>query len=162
MGSCLIQRTFDAPLIKQIVTRPDMWATIAEDGFDPLEWEPDLSECWLTVTSDGELIGMYNFHVVAGDIVQIHPMILVEHRGPIAYESGKEVLRWVFANSGYGQVVCMVPVIYRHVIQFAMRCGMVKTDKTERIYQKNDKIYDMVTLAVSRSEIEAREHEQSS
>jgi RimJ/RimL family protein N-acetyltransferase len=155
MGSCLIERTFDAELIRRIVTRPDMWATVAEDGFSADEWTPDMAECWLRVTSEGELIGLYNFHVVDDDVLQIHPMILVEHRGPIAYESGREVLKWVFANSGYQKVVCMIPEIYRNVILFAMRCGMVKTDKVKRIYQKNGKIYDMVTLAVSRSEIEA-------
>lgn len=151
----IVERIYDADLIKDICTRPEIWETISEDDYDPADFHVDLNECWLMVGDDVEVMGLYNLHPINGITLQIHPMILKEFRGKAAYESGKLALKWVVENTAYEKVFCYIPTIYRNVILFAMRCGMVKEGINRRSWLKNGKIHDMVLLGITRQEIEA-------
>lgn len=152
--SVIIERTHDSELVKRVCFDPAVWETIAEDGISQDEFEPDMNECWLTV-DDGQLIGLYNLHPINSVTLQIHPMILPQFRGSLAYESGKQVLKWIVENTDYQKVFCFIPEIYRNVILFAMRCGLAKEGKNRRSHVKNGKIHDMVMLGITRQEIEA-------
>ena len=151
----MISRTFNADLIKSVMTRPDMWATVAEDGFEAADWEPDVQECWLEARDDDGLIGLFNLHVLDNDTLQAHPMILTERRGLAAYQAGKLALKWVVNNSAYKTIICKIPVIYRNVKAYALKLGFVKTDIIRREYTKGGKIHDMWNLAITRADIEA-------
>jgi len=155
----VIERTFDADLIKSIVKRPDIWATIAPDGKEPDGWEPNLKECWLKVMHNEQIAGLFNYHVVEPDTLEVHPMILHEYRGTVALDAAKQSLRWIVENSPYQAIKCLVPDLFRNVRLFAMQCGFVKTNKKYQIYPKNGKIYDMWELVITRSDIEAKHYE---
>lgn len=162
MGCCVVSRTFDVDLIKSVMFRPDVFATVAEDGCT----EDDLvinvnSECWLKVEADGQLIGVYNYHVINSTTVQIHPAIFPEYRGKLALQSGKLALLWLVENSNYQKVICAIPDIYRNVILFAMQCGLVKEGNNRRSYLKSGKIHDMIWLGITRPEIEELSYEQN-
>jgi RimJ/RimL family protein N-acetyltransferase len=150
----IVERTYDVQLIESICFNPVIWETITEDDCTDADFDIDLNECWLKVT-DKEVIGLYNLHPINGITLQIHPMILPEYRGEKAYRSGVQVLKWVIENTDYQKVFCYIPTLYRNVILFALRCGMVKEGINRRSWLKNGKIHDMVMLGITREEIEA-------
>lgn len=150
----MIEETKDYELIKSIVTEPRVWATVAEDGHDREAWEPDLSQGWLVAKDeDGEIIGLYTVHAHNSITLEIHPFVLPEFRGAEAYQSGKEVLQWIKAKTKYQKVVCSIPVIYRNVKLFAMRCGLKQEGVNRKSYLKHGIIHDQWMLGITRNEI---------
>jgi hypothetical protein len=156
MGGRMISRTFDAGLIKEVINRPDIFSTIADDGFSIGEFEPDVQECWLEARDSKGLIGLFNLHVIDDNTLQAHCMVLPERRGKDAYTAGMKCLEWVVKNSAYETIVCMIPVIYRNVKLYTMKLGFVPVGIISKSYIKGGKILDMWKLAISRSDIEAR------
>jgi hypothetical protein len=55
----VIAETKDSELIRSIVTLPELWETIAEDGVSLESWKPDLNEGWLISSDDKGFIGIY-------------------------------------------------------------------------------------------------------
>lgn len=160
MGGCVISRIRDPESIKAVVKLPSLWATVAEDGSGYDSWEPDLNECWLKAEDENGLIGLFNYHQFTGFCAQVHPMILTDRRGSESIKAGIESLRWVFENTDCMKVLALVPVIYRNVKLYAMKCGLTNEAKISSIYTKNGKIHDMWVLGITRSEFEAKHYEQ--
>lgn len=152
----MIARTYDDTLIKSIARRPELWETVAEDGSDIDSWEPNLDECWLKAEDDKGIIGLFNYHQFTGSSAIVHPMVLPERRGGESVKAGIESLKWVFDNTDCVKVLCFIPVIYRNVKLYAMRCGLAQEAKLSSIYTKHGKIHDMWALGVSRSEFEEK------
>ena len=151
----VICRTTDKELIKSIVTLPDLWATVAEDGQEPCTWEPDMGIAWLVAQDDdGQVMGLYSLIPNNCVTLEIHPYILPLYRGKKAYQSGREVLAWIGLTTSYSKVVCQIPVIYKNVKLFAMRCGFKQEGINRLSYLKNGKIVDQWRLGVVLNEIQ--------
>ena len=150
----MIAETKDSELIRSIVTLPELWETIAEDGVSLESWKPDLNEGWLISSDDKGFVGIYNIHPTNGVTLQIHPMMPKSTRGKRAYGSAQEVLRWIFTTTKYQKVVCEIPVIYRNVKLFAMKAGMKEEGLNRFSYLKNGKIIDQWHLGIAKQEFE--------
>lgn len=150
----MISETQDSELIRSIVTLPELWETIAEDGVSLESWKPDLNEGWLISSDDKGFVGIYNVHPTNGVTLQIHPMMPKKTRGKRAYDSAQEVLRWIFTTTKYQKVVCEIPVIYRNVKLFAMKAGMKEEGLNRFSYLKNGKIIDQWHLGIAKQEFE--------
>jgi len=153
-------RTYDDHLIKAIMTLPEMWATVAEDGQSPVLYEPNVEdEAWVLITKDGgeELIGAYRIHSHNSVTVEIHAQILPEHRKEHGKESGRTILKWILDNADPDcqKVIAQIPEIYPNVINFTKGQGFKEEGVNRLSYKKNGIIVDQVLLGITRSEIES-------
>ena len=149
-------RTFDIELIKSIVTRDDVWATVAEDGQVKSEYMPDVNdECWLLMTDENTAIGLYNIHAHNAVTIEIHAHVLPEHRKQHSKETGRAALEWIYFNSPeYKKVIAQIPFIYKNVKNFTCGFGFKEEGVNRLSYLKNDVIVDQWLLGITRDEIE--------
>ena len=154
----MIKRTYDISLIKSIVTVPAIWETVAEDSQNPNLWEPDLlGSCWLQVTSDSILTGLWQFRPTNAITLEVHPYILPEYRGKLGKAAGVDHLQWFyFYCPQYHKLVAQIPTIYRHVKLFGNMLGYQNEGINRASYRKNGVIYDQWNIGITRKEIERR------
>lgn len=158
------RRTYDAALIRSIMTRPDMWRTVAEDGQTVAEYHPDVTcVCWLRVEADGETVGLYSFNAHNSVTVEIHANILPEFRAVCSRESGLEALRWIYENAPeYKKIISQIPVIYENVKRFTLGFGFIVEGRNRASYLKNGALHDQWLLGVTRDEVKGVLDEQCS
>lgn len=165
MGSTVIAaRIYDKDLIKGIMTRPDIWATIAEDGQDPVLFDPNTcDECWLLMSTEkGEIVGLYNIHGVTAVTAEIHAQVLPEYRKQYSRECGVEVLRWLYEFCpGYLKYIANIPTIYDNVKNYTLTFGFMVEGVNRMSYLKNGILCDQWMLGITREEIGAFLDEQS-
>ena len=137
------------------MSNPVIWNETSEDGQEYEDFEPDMSEGWLGVYDGDYLIGVFNLHALNSITLKIHPMILPQYRGRLAYKAARDVLKWVVDYTTFHKVNCEIPEIYPNVIRFAVHCGLVKEGKNRRSFLKGGKIHHQVLLGITREEIEA-------
>ncbi len=151
-------RVYDVETIEAIMKRPDIWATIAEDGFDIKDYHPDpVNECWLLMVSDtNDIVGVYRYHSLNAVTVKIHANVLPEHRTQYSKDSGTAALDWLYNNAkGYNKVVAEIPVIYDNVKKFTCSFGFKVEGINRMSYLKNGAIVDQWYLGITREEIGA-------
>lgn len=158
MGCSLIiaERTRDANVVRSVIAHPDIWKTISEDGHNIDEYEPnvDESECWLMMTFEGELIGLYNYHAHNSATVEVHAHVLPGHRKQHSKETGIAALKWLYENfPGYNKVIANVPVVYENVKSFTCGCGFQVEGLNRQSYVKNGEYIDQWLLGITRAEI---------
>ena len=140
------------------MTRPDIWETVAEDGQQAKDFEPDLdSDCWLLM-SDDEVIGLYNFHAHNSVTVEIHAQVLPDHRKEYSQETGLAALRWIYdyefdGGKVYQKVIAQIPVIYENVKRFTCGFGFKVEGINRKSYLKGGVIVDQYLLGITRDEI---------
>ena len=150
-----VTRTYDAALITDLMTRDDIWATIAEDGQKKEEFEPNvLDECWLEMKAGETLVGVYNLHTHNGITVQIHAHVLPEHRKKNSRATGIESLRWIYDNAPvYKKVIAEIPFCFENVKNFAESIGYQLEGVNRLSYLKNGVIVDQWRMGITRDEI---------
>ncbi len=155
--SVVAERTFDADEIRAVMTHPDMWATIAEDGQNPDDYSPDMdSTAYLLMRVGGETVGLYTMRAVNAVTLEMHVNVVKAHRRRHSHATGIAALRWVYHNAEkYQKIVAQIPVIYGNVKRFALDMGFQLEGVNRLSYQKNGEIMDQWALGATRGEIEA-------
>lgn len=148
-------RIYDAALVKRIMTLPEIWETIAEDGQDPDKYDCDVDgECWLLMVDGDDVVGLYNIHGINSIQCQIHAHVLPEHRKKHSYETGVLALKWLHENEpSYQKLIAFVPVIYENVKKFTCQFGFQVEGLNRKSYLKNGKVVDQYLLGITRDEI---------
>lgn len=157
----IVERVYDPEVIKSVLLRPEIVATIAEDGIDPTRFEPDLRECWLGMYTD-ELVGLYRVHALNSVTVQIHAHVLPEHRKAHSLDTGRAALRWIHDHTPYAKVVCEIPEVYPNVKDFAVKNGFRVEGLNRASYRKGGKVIDQWYLGITRDEIAEQMNVESS
>ena len=76
-----ISRTFDDNAVTNIITHPDIWKTVAEEGQLQEDFNPDCEgDCWLLLEAEEGFIGAYNVHPHNSVTLEIHAHVLPEYR----------------------------------------------------------------------------------
>jgi len=155
--SLIVSRTFDPGVVKSFLLRPDILATIAEDGGD--DFEPDMERnIWLLMKSGETEVGLYQIERINGITAQIHANVLPEHRKPHSKATGRAALRWVYANlPEIHKVIAVIPTIYPNVRDFTLSFGFALEGVNRQSYLKNGAIHDQWILGITRPEIGAME-----
>lgn len=150
-----IERTLDAELIKGIITRPDMWRTVAEDGVKVEGYAPDLARAaYLSVSVGGAVVAIYQLMAINSVCLEIHAHVLPEYRSKYADKTGRAVLKWIYDTAPqYNKVVVFVPVLYKNVRLFTCRLGFKEEGLNRASYLKNGIIVDQWLLGITRAEI---------
>ncbi len=152
-----ITRTFDPEIVKSVMLSPEIWETVAEDNQLPELFEPEMvSDCWLQVAADDELVGLYNIHATNAVTLEIHCQILPEYREEHAKESSRHVLQWILDNAPeYEKVIAQIPTLYPEVKHFTLNAGFQEEGLNRLSYRKNGTLYDQWLLGITKAEIEA-------
>lgn len=151
-----IERSFDPAEIRSVFTRPEIWATIAEDNQQPESFLPDLErEIYMGVYVDGGLIGFYAFRVVNSCELDIHAQILPEHRKKHALASGRAILKWFHdhAPDRFQKLTAQVPFKYPNVKDFCLAVGLQIEGVNRQSYRKGGEIFDKWHLGITRDEV---------
>ena len=151
----IVERTFDADLIKSVLLRQEIKATIAEDGVD--EFEPDLEgDIWL-VMRDETVIAVYQLERVNAIMLQIHANVLPEHRKKHSKDTGRAALDWILDNlPEIHKIVAYIPVIYPNVRDFTASFGFQIEGVLTQSYLKNGVVHDQWVMGITRQELEAK------
>ena len=154
-----VVRTFAADRVYKLVTTPEIWDTVAEDGRDPIAYAPDFdSTCYLAVTVDGETVALYSLSRLNRVMMDIHPHVLPEHRKEYSMESCRKVVEWVWGNAPWCQkIIGWVPTIYPNVRNFAIANGFVREGLVTDSYLKNGKIHDQWIFGLKRGKGDGRD-----
>jgi hypothetical protein len=149
-----IARTFDTDLIYGIMTQPDLWATVAEDGQDVMSYAPDLdTECWVLMTTpeDNDPVALYVFKRVNSVMIEIHAQVLPQHRKQYSMETGRRAIEWIWANVPWCEkVIAWVPTLYPNVRDFTLANGFEIEGINTQSYRKHGKTHDQWLLGLTR------------
>ena len=113
----MISETENMELVNSILRDPGIWPNIS-GGMAEFD-TPYLPEClyFLVNECDGVII----FDPFANGL-RIHPNILPEKRGKLAYQAVEESIQAVF-EMGYVNIYAQIDVELRHIIRFAKDLG---------------------------------------
>lgn len=150
-----VVRTFDPKVVKSILLRPEIVATIAEDGCGT--FEPDMERnIWLLMKSGETEVGLYQIERINGITAQIHANVLPEHRKPHSKATGRAALDWVYANlPDIHKIIAVIPTLYPNVRDFTLSFGFLLEGVNRQSYLKDGTIHDQWVLGITRPEIGA-------
>ncbi len=123
----MIRQTFDMEQVNMVLTHPDIWKDVAPLHIEPFE-TPYLSEVLYFMVNDGD--GVIMFHGFR-DGLKIHPNILPNKRGKLAYIAVEESIRYVF-DEGCACIYAEIDPKLRHVTLFARRLGFRLLESGEK------------------------------
>ena len=129
-----VERLYDYQIIMAIMSA--MWSDIAEDGADT--YSPDiLTEYWLGLYVDDQIIGMYRIHQLTSVCWQGHVFMLKDHRNH-ALIAGQEVMRWCHDKIiGMEKIIVQIPECFKKVIEFVLALGFDQQGYNSNSYKKN-------------------------
>ncbi len=160
MGNRLtVGRTFDDEDIIKILKDPDIWETIADHDVDKDSYQIDHNgHVYLAVANGLDVIGLYVLHAHNSATLVIHANILKKYRKEFATRSGELALSWLdhYMPDKYQKVIAEIPEIYEQVYHFARNRGFEDEGRLTKAYWKNDKLYDIHILGMSREAISNR------
>ena len=160
MSKVHIRRTWNPYLIGSIMLHPDIWATVAEDGQDPGDFNPDPEhDAWLVVSVDHIEIGIFHLPRFNGVTLEIHAQVLPEYRKEYSKASGRAALNWIYDNVTWcKKVIAWVPTTYPNVKNYARSMGFKTEGKSRESYLKNGELVDQWLLGITRTEIGELRH----
>lgn len=149
-----VSRTFDVALAYAVVTSPDIWSTIAEDGQTPAEYVPDVqTACWLTVYDDSKLVGLYILRRVNAITAEIHPMVLPKYRKQYSIAASKAVIGWFWEKAPWcRKIIGWVPTLYPNVRKHGEAIGFQIEGTNVQSYLKDGEVHDQWLLGLTRGE----------
>jgi len=149
-----VKRTYDPQTVREVMTHPAMWETVAEDGQDPGEYTPDtVGDCWLAMRVEGELIALYALDAINAVTLEIHAQVVPKHRKQYSGATGKAALQWILDNTDAMKVIAWVPEIYPNVRDFTVSQGFQIEGVNRKSYLKHGKLHDLTLLGITRDEI---------
>lgn len=156
------KRTFNKQLVRDIITHPDIFKTIAEDGFKLKDVDVNcVRDCWLVMDNGSQVVGVYKLHPHNSTTLQIHAHVLPEYRKEHSQDTGIEALRWILEEGPreYEKVIAIIPCIYENVKRFTCSQGFIVEGINRKSYRKNGRIVDQWLLGITRDEIRELLHE---
>ena len=149
-----VQRTNDADIVRAVMTHPDMWATVAEDGHDPDDYTPDMTgACWLVMRDGDTLIALYSLDQINAVTLEIHAQVLPKHRKEYSRATGKAALQWIVEHTDCQKVIAWVPALYPNVRDFTVSQGFQIEGVSRKSYLKNGELHDLTLLGITREQI---------
>ena len=152
-----LEETDDRELAAMILTNPEIWERIAEDGIDREKFEAEqIPEDWrlVAVKTPHGTAGLYMLHETDPGRWQIHANILEAFRGRYAAESGAAILEWMDEHlpESARLAFAVVPVIYPDVMAFTLRYGFKDVGALGVRFRKNGKSAEQRVLMILRED----------
>ncbi|MEW5709849.1 MAG: GNAT family N-acetyltransferase [Pseudomonadota bacterium] len=151
-----IERTFDAELVRKILTHPQIYPHVSDDGspppeeFDPRESVRNDAMYFLVPMAAERPAGLYVIYPHNSIMYEVHACILPEYRGAAAREAARAMVQWVFAHTPCRKLIALVPAFNRLAHQYARRVGFMDVGVITRSYLKAGVLYDQHLLAIEK------------
>lgn len=151
-----LEVTEDMVLIKNLLTIPELWERISEDGATKEEYSPECNEShiWILIKDDEKIIGAIYLHKQTSVSIQFHPSFLKKHRNK-KHETMNIFYKWFLENVDYNvnKINVNIPMCFPFVIKFAEDVGFKKEGVNYQSYMKNGIYQDLQNLGITREEI---------
>jgi len=123
----MIAQTVDMEIVSEILSHPDIWPNIAPPGVEPFAMPYLPGVTYFLVNHTDGLIAFHQFR----DGVKIHPNILPEKRGKLAYDAVEESIQVMFSQ--YRNIYAEISKELVHVIRFAKALKFKTIETGDRI-----------------------------
>lgn len=110
----MITETYDMDIVNQVFQHPDIWKHIAPADIEPFD-VPIMANCIYHLVNDGDGVIVYHWF---RDGLKIHPSILPEKRGKMAYQAVEDSIQMVIDQCAR-TIYCEIDADLKHVIRFA-------------------------------------------
>lgn len=141
----MIERTYNTKLITKIITHPDIYDYVADDGSPPSEdYAPMLSDSIYYLVCDA---GMFIYAPINAITWEVHSCVLPSWRGK-SIQFAKASIDWMFDNTECLKIITHVPSYNKRALVYAERAGMVTEGVNRMSFAKNGEIYDQTLLGV--------------
>ena len=146
----------DQAFIKEFVLEDSIWSKIGDDIHKHDTYKPDMDDLWLSISIDGEVVGLCEFSMVNSITVQIHPHFPDnwKHKGR---EGITKCISWLKNQDirRIDKVNAMIPTCYVSVYNCAKRIGFSDEGVSKNCFLKNGEVYDQYYLGLELKRWEA-------
>ena len=120
----IIERSYDYPLIRMIMTEPQIWFEISQNYTGDIEdFKPEVDNYVYLIGYDKmNVIGLFIIHKSEHGY-QCHVQVIPERRKKHAAEFGQKVIQWTWDNTDINKLTALIPFKFKNVISFAESQG---------------------------------------
>lgn len=156
-----IVRTFNAELIRLIVTHPAIWDAVSDDGVQKEQYNAPVADSvyWLLVLDGEEILGAYFLHPHNHVTYEIHTCLLPNSWGEKAKKAAQLVLSWVFSNTICLKVITHVPENNVLALRYAKRAGLQEEGINRASFLKNGKLLNQTLLGITKEEFTCQQQQ---
>jgi len=148
----LIEPTSDLDLIKSILTDPDLYKAMNQDGSkDITEFKVVTKNVSYLLISEESPIGLIILHPDSRVSYRLHIAILPKHRKH-SEKAGKDGLNWIFTNTSIRKINAEIPTVHQNVIKFTEKNGFTREGTRRKSYLKDGQIWDVALYGITREE----------
>ena len=150
-----LKRTFDYELVKRIVTHPEVYPYLADDGSPtPEDYRAIEHEAiyYVLVERDDVPVGVLLFVPQNAVCYEGHTALLPEVWGE-GGKIGQLVIEWMFANTPCRRIVGNAPLFNHRALQYAKKAGMQPFGVNAKSYLKDGVLYDQIVLGISKEDV---------
>lgn len=139
----IVTRTLDVGACLEVLTNPDIFESISEDGATEKDLKIDVqNHIWLEIFEDENLIGVVQFKPMFTKCFEAHIHILPEYRKE-SKEAGRLICNWLKENLSETLIYTTIPIICENVKNYLMSFGFKQVGYLEKAFSKNNKLVDM-------------------
>lgn len=148
----IVERCYDVDTIREILTHPDIYARIAEDGSPSQEdYIPEMiGVAYILGIVDSEPAALMTYYPVSTITWECHVQVMPKYRKTHADEFAQKALQWAW-DMGCHKLMATIPVIYPTVKDFGLKHGFEIEGISKQSYLKNGQILDQWYLGKVRS-----------
>jgi N-acetylglutamate synthase-like GNAT family acetyltransferase len=141
----IVQRTLDVGVCLSILTDPEIFDLISEDGatFNDLHVDV-IKDYWLSIY-DEKLIGVMQIKPITSSCYEGHIHILKDHRKKCSNAAGHRIIEWCKENLK-GTLYAHTPSYCKNVINFLEKFGFSITGVIPKAWGKNCELHDLTIL----------------
>jgi len=151
-----LEPTKDSQLIKTVLSDPELWERISEDGQKPEHMKISVFDphYWFRVMIDNEVAALVLFTQKGLHTINIHINVLKKYRKKYAKPIGKEIIRFFAedAPKAWQKMNAEIPVIFHDVYQFSLNCGLTQEGINRSSTLKNGEMMNQYYLGITRKE----------
>ena len=152
----VLRRIFSATDIKRVMTDPDVWPFVSEDGYSKEDYEPveDESFRYLGIYSNGALAGLFFVHPDNGATsLKAHIAILKPFRSLYALPAVKRLIEWFCGlEERINKLNATIPEYNTGAARLAGSAGFSREGVNRKSIMKDGVFYDQFQFGITKEE----------
>jgi len=149
------KRLYDAELIQDFLTDPELWELISESGQKTEGFVVPINDSihWVGLYDKDLLFGILVIHATTVTTGIVHINILKQYRSKYSTIAGLNCMDYMLYNTEFNKFNTEVPVIYPNVINYLKRFGFKNEGINRLSINKNNMIVDQKSFGITREEL---------
>lgn len=139
-----VSRTFDVGVLIDILTTPEIFDAVSEDGatIESIDFDV-IRNVWVEINVNDTAIGVAQFKPVFTNMYDCHINILPQHRREHSMMAGEALVEWCKANMQGSLLYTNVPVFCESVERFLINFDFEKVGTLKNAWTKGGEKHDM-------------------